>query len=86
MFAKTLKSGLGKAVLAAAMLGGALSFAGAPSAQAADRDHGRDRDRDRIVRYDRRDDRRFDRDDYRFVRREHFERGWYDRFGCWHRY
>lgn len=77
------KSVFGEAALAAVVLGGALSFAGASIAQAAGRDH--DRDRDRIVRYDR-DHRRLDRDDYRFVRRERFERGWYDRFGCWHRY
>jgi hypothetical protein len=91
MFTNVLKSVLGKAVLAAAVMGGALCFAGAPNVQADERD--RDRDRDRIVRYDdyrvREDARRgfYSRADYvRHERREAFARGYYDRFGCWHRY
>jgi hypothetical protein len=92
MFTNVLKSMLGKAVLAAAVIGGALCFAGAPNAQAGERD--RDRDRDRIVRHDdyrvREDYRRgfySPRADYvRQERREAFARGYYDRFGCWHRY
>ena len=95
MFTNVLKSMFGKALLATAVLGGALCFAGAPNAQADERS--RDRDRDRIVRYDdhrgyrvREDVRRgyySDRDDYgRHERREAFVRGYYDRFGCWHRY
>ena len=95
MFTNVLKSMFGKAVLAAAALGGALCFAAAPNAQADERDRGRDRDR--IARYDDHRDYRFHedvrrgyyspRDDYwRHERREAFVRGYYDRFGCWHRY
>jgi hypothetical protein len=80
MFMKILKSTIGKAALAAVLLG-AFSFAGAPNAQAAERV---------IVRYG-----------YPapVVRRVYVApapyvrvaprivvRGWYDRFGCWHRY
>jgi hypothetical protein len=94
MFTNVLKSVLGKAVLAAAIVGGALCFAGAPNAQADERDRDRGRDRDRIVRYDnyrvREDARRgfySPRADYwRHERHEAFARGYYDRFGCWHRY
>jgi hypothetical protein len=86
MFTNVLKSALGKAVLAVVVMGGALFFAGAPNAQAGERD--------RIVRYDdyrvREDARRgfySPRADYgRHERREGFARGYYDRFGCWHRY
>ena len=63
MFSNILKSMFGKAALATAVLGGALCFAGAPNAQADERDRGRDRDR--IVR----------RDDYRV--REDVRRGFY---------
>jgi hypothetical protein len=95
MFTNVLKSMFGKAVLAAAVLGGALCFAGASSAQADERDRGRDRDR--IVRSDDYRDYRFHEDvrrgyynpranDWRVERREAFARGYYDRFGCWHRY
>ena len=92
MFTNVLKSTFSKAVLAAVVMGGALFFAGAPNAQAGERD--RDRDRDRIVRYDdyrvREDAHRgfyTPRADYgRYERREAFARGYYDRFGCWHRY
>lgn len=92
MFTNVFKSMFSKAVLAAVVTGGALLFAGAPKAQADERD--RDRDRDRIVRYDdyrvREDARRgfySPRADYvRHERREAFARGYYDRFGCWHRY
>jgi hypothetical protein len=92
MFTNVLKSIFGKAVLATAVLGGALCFVGASSAQADERDRGRERDR--IVR---RDDYRVREDvrrgfyspranDWRYERREAFVRGYYDRFGCWHRY
>jgi hypothetical protein len=78
MFSNLMRSMFGKAALAAVVLGGALSFAGAPNAQAAER----------IVRREvivHRDfyGPRFDR---RFERRPVFVRGYYDRFGCWHRY
>jgi len=92
MFTNFLKSVFGKAVLATAVLGGALCFVGASSAQADERDRGRDRDR--IVRHDdyrvREDVRRGfyspRANDWRVERREAFARGYYDRFGCWHRY
>ena len=86
MFMKLFKSTMGKAVLAAAVLGGTLFFAGTPNAQAAERDR---------VRYDNYRlhqaivHRGFysPRADYwRIERREAFARGYYDRFGCWHRY
>ena len=91
MFTNVLKSMFGKAVLALLVMGGALCLAGAPNAQADERD----RDRDRIVRND--DYRVHEevirrgyyspRGDYwRHERREAFARGYYDRFGCWHRY
>jgi len=93
MFTNVLKSMFGKAVLATAVLGGALCFVGASSAQADERDRGRDRDR--IVRHD---DYRVHEaivhrgfyspraNAWRVERREAFARGYYDRFGCWHRY
>ena len=92
MFTNALKSMLSKIVLSAAVLGGALCFLGASSAQADERDRGRDRDR--IVRHD---DYRVHEDarrgfysprvnDWRVARREAFARGYYDRSGCWHRY
>ncbi|HKN75803.1 MAG TPA: hypothetical protein VJW94_11545 [Candidatus Acidoferrum sp.] len=76
MFTNILKSMFGKAALAAAVLGGALCFVGAPNAQA--------NERDRIVRHEVVVHREF----YgpRFERRPVFVRGYYDRFGCWHRY
>ena len=94
MFTNVFKSMFSKAVLVAIVMGGALFFAGAPNAQADERGRDRDRDRDRIVRYDdyrvREDARRGfynQREDYgRHERREAFVRGYYDRFGCWHRY
>jgi hypothetical protein len=87
MFTNVLKSMFGKAVLAAVVMGGALSFAAAPNAQA--------NERDRIIRHD--DYRVHEvivhrgfyspRANYwRVERREAFARGYYDRFGCWHRY
>jgi hypothetical protein len=78
MFSNLLKSMFGKVVLAAVVLGGALSFAGAPNAQAAERIVRREV----IVHRDFRDA----RFDHRFERRPVFARGYYDRFGCWHRY
>lgn len=87
MLTNVLKSMFGKAAIATAVLGGALFFAGAPNAQA--------NERDRIVRYDNFRvheaivHRRFysPRVNYwRIERREAFARGYYDRFGCWHRY
>jgi hypothetical protein len=86
-----LKSVFGKAALAAVSLGGFLFFAGAPSAQARDRD---DYHRP-VIRYDnwRLHEAREHRGYYspqanywRHERREAFEHGWRDRFGCWHRY
>jgi hypothetical protein len=93
MFTDVLKSMFGKAVIAAVVLGGALCFAGAPNANADERD--RDRDRDRIVQHaDYRGHEDVIRrgyynpraDYWRHERREDFARGYYDRFGCWHRY
>ena len=89
MFTNILKSMLGKALLATTVMGGALFFAGAPNAQAADR-YREDR---RAVRYDNHRLREVEvrpgfynsRPDYRLERRE-VVRGYYDRFGCWHRY
>ncbi len=98
MFTNVLKSMFAKALLATAVLGGALCFAGAANAQADERDRDRDRDRDRIVRYDDHRDYRFHhhvirrgyyspQDDYwRHERHEASARGYYDRSGCWHRY
>jgi len=78
MFSNLMKSMFGKAVLAAVVLGGALSFAGAPNAQAAER----------IVRREVIVHRDFygPRFDHRFERRQVIVRGYYDRFGSWHRY
>jgi hypothetical protein len=81
MFTNILKSMLGKAALATAVLGGALCFAGAPNAQA--------NERDRIVRREVVVHREFYGprfDNRRFERRPVIVRGYYDRFGCWHRY
>jgi hypothetical protein len=81
MFSNILKSMLGKAALATAVLGGALCFAGAPNAQA--------NERDRIVRRDVIVHRELygPRVEYqRVARREVIVRGYFDRFGCWHRY
>jgi hypothetical protein len=86
MFRKLCKSTFGKAVLATAVLGGTLFFAGTPKAEADQRDR---------VRYDHYRlhesivQRGFysPRTDYwRLERREALARGYYDRFGCWHRY
>lgn len=86
MFSNVLKSVFGKAAIATALLGGALFFAGAPNAQANERDR---------VRYDnfRLHEAIVHRGFYspragywRFERREAFARGYWDRFGCWHRY
>jgi len=81
MFTNIFKSIIGKAVLATAVLGGALCFAGAPNAQADEQD--------RIVRREVVIHREFygPRVEYkRFERRPVIVRGYYDRFGCWHRY
>jgi hypothetical protein len=78
MFSNLLKSMFGKVVLAAVVLGGALSFAVVPNAQAAERIVRREV----IVRRDFRDA----RFDHRFERHPVFARGYFDRFGCWHRY
>jgi hypothetical protein len=86
MFMQFLKSTLGKSAMTAALLGGALLFAGAPNAQANER---------AVVRYDNfrvheavvRHGFYSPRANYgRFERREAIVRGYYDRFGCWHRY
>ena len=84
MFRNIVKSMFGKAVLAAAVLGGALFFAGAPNAQANEREVVR-YDTYRVHRAEVRHDFYSPRADYRFERREAI-RGFYDRFGCWHRY
>jgi hypothetical protein len=79
MFTNLLKSMFGKAVLAAVVLGGALTFAGAPNAQAAERV---------VVRYGYRGPivRRVYAAPAPYWHRGPVVRGWYDRFGCWHRY
>jgi len=85
MFTNILKSMFGKAVLATAVLGGALCFAGAPNAQANER---------AVVRYDNyrlheaeaRHGFYSPRADYWRSERHAAVRGYYDRFGCWHRY
>lgn len=86
MFMQFLKSTLGKSAMAAALLGGAMLFTGAPNAQANER---------AVVRYDNfrvheavvRHGFYSPRANYwRFERREAIVRGYYDRFGCWHRY
>jgi hypothetical protein len=83
------KSVFGKAALAAVALGGFLFLAGAPNAQAREF-----RDRP-VARYDNfRVHEAVERHGYyspqanywRYERREAFEHGWRDRFGCWHRY
>lgn len=93
MFAKIMKSLLGKTALASTVLGGVLVFAGAPAVRADDRGRN-DRHEERFERrddyrgretFERRREVRPDRDDYRrFVWRDGV-RGYYDRFGCWHR-
>jgi hypothetical protein len=76
-----LKSIVGKAALAAAALGGFMFFGGASSAQAAP-----------VYVYHRPVARYYVAPGYRPVpdhwRYEHrvYARGFYDRFGCWHRY
>jgi hypothetical protein len=86
MFTNILKSMFGKAVLTAVVMGGALCFAGAPNAQANER---------AVVRYDnyRLHEAIVHRgfyspaaDRWRFERREALRHGYFDRFGCWHRY
>jgi hypothetical protein len=86
-----LKSVFSKAALAAVALGGFLFFAGAPGAQA----HDRDDYRRPVMRYDnwRLHEARENHGYYspqanywRYERHEAFEHGWRDRFGCWHRY
>ncbi|MGB2625040.1 MAG: hypothetical protein WA857_14170 [Candidatus Acidiferrum sp.] len=86
MFMQILKSTFGKTAIAAALLGGALLFAGAPNAQANER---------AVIRYDNfrvheavvRHGFYSPRANYwRVERREAIVRGWRDRFGCWHRY
>jgi hypothetical protein len=86
MFRKLFKSTFGKAVLATAVLGGTLFSAGTPNAGADERDR---------VRYDHyrihetivhRGSYSPRADYWRLERREALARGYYDRFGCWHRY
>jgi hypothetical protein len=85
-----LKSLFGKAALAAAALGGFLFFAGAPGAQAHDRDDYRP-----AVRYDNyrlheaiehRGYYSRDANYWRHERHEAYEHCWRDRDGYWHRY
>ena len=81
----TLKSVFTKAALATAALGGFLFFSGAPNAQA----HDRDDFRRPVVRREVIAERGYfsPRAEYwRHERREAFEHGWRDRYGCWHRY
>jgi hypothetical protein len=86
MFMKLFKSTFGKAVLATVVLGATLLFAGTPNAEADQRDRVRydhSRLHEAIVHrgfYSPR------ADSWRLERREAFARGYYDRFGCWHRY
>jgi hypothetical protein len=86
MFMKLFKSTMGKAVLATAVLGGTLFFAATPNAEADQRDglrYDHYRLHETVVR------RGFygPRADYRSSeRREALARGYYDRFGCWHRF
>jgi hypothetical protein len=85
-----LKSIFGKAALAAAVLGGFMLFGGASNTQASSYLYSRP-----VVRYDNyRVHAAIVRHGYyspaanywRYERHEAFVRGWYDRFGCWHRY
>jgi hypothetical protein len=85
-----LKSIFGKAALAAAVLGGFMLFGGASNTQASSYLYSRP-----VVRYDNyRVHAAIVRHGYyspaanywRYERHESFVRGWYDRFGCWHRY
>jgi hypothetical protein len=92
-----LKSVLKKTALAAVALGGLLCFGGAASAQAHDRDDYRRPD---AGYYDHRVHEAIEDHGYyspqanywrhqrheAFERREAFEHGWRDRYGCWHRY
>ncbi|MGC1483370.1 MAG: hypothetical protein WA789_06210 [Candidatus Acidiferrum sp.] len=87
MFMQLLKSTFGKAAVATVLLGGALLLGGAPNAQA--------NERGRVVRYDnlrvheaivRRGFYSPQANYWRLERREAIVRGYYDRFGCWHRY
>jgi hypothetical protein len=85
-----LKSVFGKVALAAAALSAFLFFAGAPAAQAHDRDdYGRGRYED-SRRHEAFEHRGYvSRPDMRYFRAERpeaFERGWFDRYGYWHRY
>ncbi len=79
MFTNLLKSVFGKAALAATVLGGALCFAGAPNAQAAERVVVRNGYRGPVVR-------RVYVAPAPYWHRHVVVRGYYDRFGCWHRY
>jgi hypothetical protein len=90
MHTHLLKSLFGKAVLAAAALGGFLFFAGAPSAQAHDRDDCRP-----AIRYDNyrlheaiehRGYYSREANYWRHERHEAYEHRWRDRDGYWHRY
>jgi hypothetical protein len=86
MFKKLFKSTFGKAVLATAVLGGTLFFAGTPNAQ-ADEWQGVRSDHYRLHQTIVRRGFYSPRADYRRIeRREAWARGYYDRFGCWHRY
>ena len=87
MFMQMLKSTLDKATIAAALLSGAMLFAGAPNARASERA--------RIIRHDdiRLNEAIVNRGFYspranywRVARHEAVAPGWRDRFGCWHRY
>jgi hypothetical protein len=86
MFMKLFKSTFGKAVLATVVLGATLFFAGTPNAEAEQRDRVRYdhyRLHEAIVHHGFYSPRA---DYWRLERREARARGYYDRFGCWHRY
>ena len=94
-----LNSVFGKAALAAAALGGFLFFGGVSSAQAAQEYvYHRPVERDHFDRYDEGREYRSIPEHWRHERYERerherererqreYVRGWYDRFGCFHRY
>jgi hypothetical protein len=97
-----LKSIFGKAALAATALGGFMFFGGASSAQAAqeyvyhrpvEREHFERYDEGREYRsipehwrYEHWRHERYERERHERERQREYVRGWYDRFGCFHRY
>jgi len=89
MSKRILQSVFGKATLAAVVLGGALCFAGAPNAQANEVVVARYGYRAPIVRRVYVAPRPYvyvAPRPYVYAAPRVVVRGWYDRFGCWHRY